>query len=67
MPEPQIPGTLSGVPAEGNPAQVLGPTTPGYIEGPTPSTLPYAPAGNPAVNPIVPQQRPARISGEWRW
>jgi len=65
--EPQIPGMLSGMPAEGNPAQVLGATTPGYVEGPTPNMAPTVPTGNPTVNPIVPQQRPMRISGEWRW
>jgi hypothetical protein len=48
------------MPSEGNPAPVLGPRTPGYIEGPTPNMGPNVPAGNPTVNPIVPQQRDVR-------
>ena len=67
MAEPQIPGTLRGMPNEGNPAPVIGVTQPGYTEGPTPNLNPYAPTGNPTVNSVVPVQRPARIAGEWKW
>jgi hypothetical protein len=58
---------LSGVPNEGNPAQVVNASNPGYTEGPTPNLNPYAPTGNPTVNPTVPAQRYYRISQEWRW
>ena len=67
MPEPQIPGQLRGVPSEGNPAQVVNASNPGYVEGATPNLNPYAPTGNPSVNPTVPAQRIALIPGEWRW
>lgn len=67
MAEPQIPGTLSGMPSEGNPAPVQRDGGPGYAEGPTYSTAPYAPAGNPNANPVVPTQRPSRAVAEWRW
>jgi hypothetical protein len=67
MAEPQIPGQLQGVPSEGNPYQVIGPTSPGYTEGQTPNQPGYAPAGNPSINPMVPQQRDYRSTREWGW
>lgn len=67
MSEPQIPGTLQGVPSEGNPALVIGVTQPGYVEGPTPNMQPYALDGNPTVNQSVPMQRSYQRSGEWKW
>ena len=67
MAEPQIPGTLSGMPAEGNPAPVQQGGGPGYTEGPTPNQPGYVPAGNPSINPVVPTQRDYRRTGEWKW
>lgn len=67
MAEPQIPGTLSGMPTEGNPAPVQPNGGPGYVEGPTYPQPGYAPAGNPTVNTFVPQQRSSRQVCEWRW
>jgi hypothetical protein len=67
MPEPQIPGQLQGIPNEGNPKQVVNAANPGYVEGPTPNMNPYAPSGNPSVNPMTTSQRPMLMSGEWRW
>jgi len=67
MPEPQIPGMLQGYPAEGRPGPIYAPGGPGYVEGPTPNMAPYAPAGNPSVNPIPGVARQTRISQEWRW
>jgi hypothetical protein len=60
-------GRLRGMPTEGNPAPVLGPTTPGYVEGPTPNTSPTVPAGNTNYNAIVPTQRDVRGQNEGRW
>lgn len=67
MAEPQIPGTLMGMPAEGNPGPVQPTGSPGYVAGPTPNQPGYAPAGNPSVSQAVPQQRSYRQVCEWRW
>jgi hypothetical protein len=66
MSEPQVPGQLRGMPAEGTYAPQIPGQPPGYTEGPTPNMAPYAPTGNPTVNQTVPQQRDTRGQREAR-
>lgn len=65
--EPQIPGTLQGMPTEGNPYPVQPRGGPGYTEGMTPNMMPYAPTGNPTVSGIVPRSRANQSTKEWGW
>jgi hypothetical protein len=65
MSEPQIPGTLRGMPREGNPWVPA--TTPGYTQGPLPNFAPTVPVGNPNRGSAVPLSRANRTTKEWGW
>ena len=69
MPEPQVPGRLSGKPAEGTWQHIQAGERRGYMPGPMFSPPAYSPSGNASVNTAVPVQNRQAAGNfrSWHW